>query len=619
MKNDKWKALLFLFAFLLLLLPGLSKSAEAGTPDMQHVTLTGTDSLLRLSGWEYVWGEASDKDIPPDPAKIPQTQWKKAGSLLDPEGRGSSDTLWFRAKLPEDKVRNANLLIQASQLFEVYANGERIFQHGRIKAEGRSHYIGMPPRMVPLPETVADNTVYIRIYSDSGKIGLLCDPHVGSRSAIFIELIQKQAVRFILGCFYIFFGMIALYPYYRLRQIHLISFAGFSFAFGLYTATRTTLVYMLYDGPFFWMVVELVSLTLAIASGIAFTEHFFGAGYKKHLKHLWRAHLLYGLIAIPLAMLHMLEVPSILRVYQVMILFSMLAVICQIARTAYRGDRDAKTVLLGMAVFCLCGAVDIFRQMLAVESPFPELAYWGVFVFLISLIIVVIRRVLVMLARLSNTEKLSVAGQLAAGVAHEIRNPVTVISGYLQLMKKDASNKKVIEIMQGEVNRIQLIMNEFLFLAKPSEPKYGIHRMEDIVRDVLQLFRAQAVTAGISIHFRCPGGLPGIACDDNQLKQVFVNVIKNALEAMQDGGELSITIGVYNKEMEIMATDTGCGIPDGELARIGEPFYTTKESGNGLGVMICRSIIENHKGTFTIASVTDVGTTVTIRLPLIRK
>jgi two-component system, sporulation sensor kinase E len=624
MRIDKWKAPLAWFVFLLLSALCLSLASEAGISQTTLWESRGSDTLYRLSEWEYAWEEGPDSPYSSASAAsgwtwVPWDDWKHTESLLNPEGREGSDKLWLRAKLPEDMTRDVNLLIQANQLFEVYAGGERIYNHGSIEPTGRSHCIGTPPRIVPLPDSAAGKFIYIRIYSFSKDIGLLQEPIVASRAAIFNDFIHKQAVRFILGSFYILVGFIALYPYYKLRQTHLISFAGFSAAFGLYTTTRTTLIYMIHENPVFWMVVELVSLMVSIASVLAFIEHLFGAGWRRHLKYIWQAHLLYGAVTIPLAMMHVLEVPTLLTAYQSFILFSMLAGIWRIGSTAYRGDRDARTVLQGMIVFCLCGAADIFRSMLAVESTLPELAYWGAFVFLISLIIVVIRRLILMLARLSNTEKLSVAGQLAAGVAHEIRNPITVISGYLQLMKKDASNRKVIEIMQGEVNRIQLIMNEFLFLAKPSEPKYDIHRMENILRDVLQLFRTQAATAGIAIHFRCPGGLPGIACDDNQLKQVYVNVIKNALEAMPDGGELCLTINVHNGEMEILAADTGCGIPEEELARIGEPFYTTKETGNGLGVMICRSIIENHKGRLVISSVAGAGTTVSIRLPLSRK
>lgn len=618
MNIEKWRIPLAGLLILLLFLPGFAAAAADGLPQPVSHIHRGSDTYLKLADWEYAYEPKRGPAALQGLTALPEDGWKAAGKVLNPEGRGESDILWLRAPIPEDAVRNANLLVQASQLFEVYAEDRLIFSHGKINPEGTSHYIGTPPRIVPLPDTAAGHTVYLRIYSYGKDIGLYRTPVVASRSAIFNEFIHMQAVRFILGCFYILVGGIALYPYWKLRQVHLISFACFSSAFGVYTVTRTMLVYMILEQPAFWMMVELISLITAIASVIAFTVHLFGAGYNHHLNYLWKAHLLYGAVTIPLALLHELEVPYLLKAYQVFILLSMLAGIRRIAATAYRGDRDARAVLLGMAVFCLCGAADIFKQMLAAESAFPELAYWGAFAFLISLIIVVIRRVIQLLVRLTNTEKLSVAGQLAAGVAHEIRNPITVISGYLQLMKKDAANKKMIEIMQGEVNRIQLIMNEFLFLARPSEPKFGLHRMEDIVRDVLQLFRAQAVTAGVSIHFRCPSGLPAVPCDDNQLKQVYVNVVKNALEAMPDGGELSITVSRRGDGLVIQTVDTGCGIPDEELARIGEPFYTTKETGNGLGVMICRRIVENHQGQFELASLAGAGTTVTIRLPLTR-
>ncbi|WP_438444721.1 ATP-binding protein [Gorillibacterium sp. sgz5001074] len=580
------------------------------------------EQTFRMEAWEYAWETqtAAIGDASSGWSRLPSAGWQTADTLLNPDGRNGSRLLWFRTRLPYGSAAVGSVLLQASQLFEVYLDdGRLIYRQGDLPPGGSPQYIGTPSRIVPLPEDADGRTLYVRVYSHSGDIGFIQQPEVAAESAIQLGYFRSQSLRLFLAGFYMLVGGLALYPFFRLKQVHLLSFAAFSVHFGLYTGTRTALTNVLWDKPEFWMMVELASLMLSIASALAFTEHLFGAGRGNLLRRLWKLHGVYAAASIPLVLLHAVQADHVLRVYQGLILVSMVAGINRIARTAWTGDRDAKTVLLGMTALCLTGAFDILRQIVAVDSRIPELAYGGAFVFLVSLIIVIIRRLLMMLARLTNTEKLSVAGQLAAGVAHEIRNPVTVISGYLQLMKRTESNTRMIDIMQGEINRIRLIMNEFLFLAKPAEPKFADHTLEGILRDVLQLFRIQAKTAGVSIRFRCPSDFPDLSCDDNQLKQVFVNVIKNALEAMPDGGELSITVSKRDGEALIVVTDTGCGIPDKVLARIGEPFYTTKENGNGLGIMICRSIMDNHKGSFVVTSAADVGTTVTIKLPIRKK
>ncbi|MDF2926804.1 MAG: Two-component sensor histidine kinaselike protein [Paenibacillaceae bacterium] len=574
---------------------------------------------IALADWEFAWG---DPDSGPSSnqtgwAERPESDWGTASRLMNPNGRKMSPILWMRTQLPKDIGPKPYILVQGSQLFEVFAADRLVFRHGTIRA-GVSHYIGTPPRLVPLPEDAGGKTLSIRFYSSADHIGLMKKPVIASRSQLALELIQKQVVRFVLGCFYVLIGMITIYPYIKLRQLHLFTFSSFAVCFGLYTIIRTFFVYLLWDNPGFWMMAELSALVLSIVFITAFTEQIFGAGYKRITGLLWKSHLWFGAAVMPLVAAHVVEVSSLLFAYQLFMLASIVLVGARVGRVAYSGDKDARIMLFGIFIFSISGTVDILRQMLHISGSFPELAYWGVFFFLMSLIVIIIRRVHIMMYRLSNTEKLSVAGQMAAGVAHEIRNPVTVISGYLQLMRKDSTyHKPMVELMLGEVNRIQLIINEFLFLAKPSDPKFALKSIEPIIMDVLRLFSSQAASANVRITHNLTVQLTQLSCDENQIKQVLINVIKNALEAMEaEGGELGIDAAERGGFMVIKVTDTGCGIADSDMERIGEPFFSTKENGNGLGVMICRRIVENHNGKFTISSYLGVGTTVDIILPL---
>lgn len=215
------------------------------------------------------------------------------------------------------------------------------------------------------------------------------------------------------------------------------------------------------------------------------------------------------------------------------------------------------------------------------------------------------------------SEKLTVAGQLAAGIAHEVRNPLTAIKGFLQLMEAEFKYKSYFEIIQSEMDRIDQILNELLVLAKPQDVKFEKENIHNLVEDIKTLIDTQAVMNNILIKVVNDCKNSTITCDKNQLKQVFINFLKNAIEAMPKGGEITIELKQHGKEkVKIIFKDTGTGIPRHILKRIGEPFFTTKENGTGLGIMISKQIIENHKGSVNFWS-DEKGTIIEVILPVV--
>jgi two-component system sporulation sensor kinase A len=218
---------------------------------------------------------------------------------------------------------------------------------------------------------------------------------------------------------------------------------------------------------------------------------------------------------------------------------------------------------------------------------------------------------------LLNSEKLSVAGQLAAGIAHEVRNPLTAIKGFLDLMKHDFGEKKsYFDIMQSEMGRIEIILSELLVLAKPQETKFERTDLRVLVEHVTTLINTHAIMNNIEIETDIESDLPLIYCDENQLKQVFINFLKNSIEAMHEGGKIHIQVRNQDSEKLILRfVDQGSGIPEEIFSKLGQPFVTTKENGTGLGLMVCHQIIENHHGNIHITSHSK-GTTIQIDLPI---
>ncbi|MDZ5472982.1 PAS domain S-box protein [Bacillus sp. 31A1R] len=218
---------------------------------------------------------------------------------------------------------------------------------------------------------------------------------------------------------------------------------------------------------------------------------------------------------------------------------------------------------------------------------------------------------------LKKSEKLAVVGQMAAAVAHEIRNPLTPIKGFMQLLSTGGTlNPAYSTIVLNEIDRIDSIITEFLTLAKPNMEKQEIISIDHLIKSVIQLLLPQAMLKNKEIYFSIPDINLTTFGDTNSLKQVFINVIQNALDAIEEKGNVHIKVYQDEQYACIEIKDNGCGIPSDRIPNLGEPFYSTKEKGTGLGLMTSFKIIEQHEGKINIESEEAKGTTVYIYLPI---
>lgn len=221
---------------------------------------------------------------------------------------------------------------------------------------------------------------------------------------------------------------------------------------------------------------------------------------------------------------------------------------------------------------------------------------------------------------LQRQEKLAAVGQLAAGVAHEIRNPLTSMKGYtefLQLDEKDPERLEFLNIILDEIDRVNTIVEDFMVLAKPKAVELENKNIIPVIKHVISLLEFEAKKKNVHLHLECFEESIEIECDEGRLKQVFLNFIKNGIEAMPDGGDLYVRILIRDQNIQISIRDTGVGIPKEKLTKLGEPFFTTKKNGNGLGLMVSFKIIDGHNGKIFIESELNKGTTFNILLPMV--
>jgi len=228
--------------------------------------------------------------------------------------------------------------------------------------------------------------------------------------------------------------------------------------------------------------------------------------------------------------------------------------------------------------------------------------------------------------RLEKAERLSALGQLAAGVAHEIRNPLNAISMASQRLKRDfipADERKekdfqtITGVIRDEIRRLNGIIEEFLTFSRSRRLELREYPVTEVLQKIVNLLREETAGKGIVLETKWSEPSPVIPMDMDKLQQALLNFIKNAVESISDGGRVTITVTPERKDwIKIAIADTGCGMTEEEIERIFSPEYTTKEKGLGLGLPLSHEIIRGHGGEIRVTSQKDEGTTFEIILPV---
>src|SRR5881296_1928217 len=224
------------------------------------------------------------------------------------------------------------------------------------------------------------------------------------------------------------------------------------------------------------------------------------------------------------------------------------------------------------------------------------------------------------------SERLNALTLLAAGVAHEIGNPLNSLNIHLQLIEREARNldgskraelQESVEVARAEVNRLDSIISQFLRAIRPTRPQLRPENINAIVEEAVRFFAPEIKDRNLVVEQELRSDLPLLELDRDQMKQAFYNVIKNSFEAMKSRGILRIRTDMDESHAIVRFTDTGGGISAENLSRVFEPYFTTKTSGTGLGLLIVRRIVREHGGELSIESSEGKGLTLAIRLPYI--
>lgn len=225
--------------------------------------------------------------------------------------------------------------------------------------------------------------------------------------------------------------------------------------------------------------------------------------------------------------------------------------------------------------------------------------------------------------QMKRAERLFALGHLSAGLAHEVRNPLASIAGAAGILQRNSNlpqrDAECLAIIAKECQRLNHLLTHFLNFARPREPKYQVTQIEPMLDSVIEL--AQHAVGRIPIRLRkdVPPQLEAVECDPELLKQVLLNLVINATQAMPEGGEVLVSARPRNGRISISVKDEGCGIDPAYRDKIFDPFFTTKETGTGLGLSVAHRIVEQHGGILTAEANPVQGMTFSVQLPLRRE
>ncbi len=271
--------------------------------------------------------------------------------------------------------------------------------------------------------------------------------------------------------------------------------------------------------------------------------------------------------------------------------------------------------------------VVLISEKLYHQYEFDYLIIFISFVWVIGLLVnasvEVERKMLEEREKLQEKEKLAAIGKMAAGIVHEVRNPLATIKGFVQLLDKyntvkDADIlKRYLEMIDKEVDRMNNLLKDFLQFARPAKPKLAFCNINETILDINVLLEAQCMNKCIDMELLLAPDMPVILCDNNQMKQVIVNIALNAIDAMMhnQNRKMIVRTAFDQNNVHVQIEDSGIGMSEEQVRSIFNPFYTTKENGTGLGLSVCYSIIENHRGRIEVKSLPNQGTVFIITIP----
>lgn len=617
---------------LLLIFPILANSASAQSNISKTI----------ISEWEMLWDEDPNSTIRDAMSEEKGNKWfpvsSKVSSPAKPAGIQSA---WLRFQIPELNFVRPTLLISnlVSQDLTIYLNGKIVYEsYWNIPSENNEI-------IIPLSTNESNEIMYVKLLSNSNTFGLKGSIHVSEYQYIDKSYMKHGLLDIILGATLILIALGLLICLMVIRKSYLTAGNSLSFiilSVGLMTMSYSPLVIKIYPelAFVFYHTFDLAS-TLLMPSIYFFFERIFGKGPYRLINRFKKLQVTLALVNVTFFIISFISsefsdwytyfgvlVFAGFTVVSAIILLVLLVIYCM------RKNKEAVILSTGFGLFALITTSEIVWYFLENREYNLFFWKWGILFFIGSLVIILARRNLynyeqvvkyskqmeIFNNELQRSEKMEIISQLAASVAHEVRNPLQVTRGFLQLLGEKSTNdkdKSYMVLAIDELDRASEIITDFLTFAKPQLELTTLLNIGEELQQIEGILVPLATMQGGIIEVNLAPDLY-VRGNSSKFKQALINIIKNSIEALGKEGIIQIRAFVdeTSQSVIIQIKDNGEGMNEADLKRLGEPYYSKKTKGTGLGLMVTFRIIEVMKGTIHFYSKKGSGTEAVIQFPI---
>ncbi|MFD1772723.1 sensor histidine kinase [Paenibacillus rhizophilus] len=600
----------------------------------------GKQEGTELSRWKLKWVSEAEGDHGQHPPSGDKGWIDVLSSGPQVEAPGETAAVWIRASLPPISSNSAALVNK------VYGKNIRAYLDDTL-VYGSSGSVGLSGSkiLIPLNASQTGKELYIYCEGPDSRLGIDGEIKIESYGKLLNLYLKEDLMDIIIGGALIFVAVVlGVCSIFLKRELF---FSGFL----LMLIMLSSGVLMIYYSPYFSLVLgsrskwmELffdISLFTLLPAFTYFFEKLFGPGLYGGVTRLRKFQLVYSLFCLGLSILNIALSYCIDGLYRmftveiagVLMIMQFLFLLGHAVRYALRGNVEAIIFTSGFAVFALTALSELSLFYMSGEGYHLYWWKWGIVIFLVSLIVIVGRKFaknheqVVEYSKelekfnndLQRSEKMEIISELAASVAHEVRNPLQVTRGFLQIIGEgsDSKEKEYLQLAISELDRAAHIINDFLTFAKPQMDEVECLDVGGELKHVAGILLPLAKMQESTIEIHLEDGLY-VKFSSSKFKQALINLIKNGIEALQESGLVIITAWKSGGYVVISIRDSGEGMTSGEMARLGEPYFSNKTKGTGLGLMVTFRIIEAMNGTIEFKSIKGKGTEVIVKLPAVK-
>ncbi|KWX80113.1 hypothetical protein AML91_01355 [Paenibacillus jilunlii] len=597
----------------------------------------GGGAGFSIPDWELKW-ETSGICDPAAAAEAPDSEWVQVDMHSGrPAAPAEASAAWLRFPLPVTGERNPALLINkvTGHSLKAYVDHKLIYESQNLMNDDERKVL------IPLSGTEGHSWLYLWNSGGGRSFGIDGEITAGNYGKLLAFYVKQNLPDMVIGAAFLFVGAALMGC---LLFLKLDFFKGGFFlvlvivSFGVLFISYSPFLPVILRIPDHWTQTcfDLALFTLLPSFTIYF-EQIFGAGKYRLITKLRNFQLGYSLFCLVFLIVNTLLSYRLDELYRIatvdflglMMMAQFIYLLYVTLYAAFKGNRDAVIFSTGFSIFALLSLTELILYY-ANNSYHLQWWKWGVIVFVASLILILGRRFagnheqVLEYSRdlekfnddLQRSEKMEIISELAASVAHEVRNPLQVTRGFLQILgeRSDQKEKEYLQMAMEELDRASLIITDFLTFAKPGMDTLDRFEVAEELRHVSGVLVPLAHLQGGTIELNLQNGLQVLG-STSKFKQAFINLIKNAIESLEEEGRITVAAWRSGEHIIISVRDNGEGMKMSELAHLGEPYYSNKKKGTGLGLMVTFRIIEAMNGSIQFQSKKGEGTEVIVKLP----